>query len=404
MRLVLSACISLGFAIGIAGCGPDIEKAHTESTPKAVTPAVAPSANAPGKTGGNGQKTVSLKAGHSEKGPNPPNVGNEDPQHLQSPATQTPRAPRRRVRVTTPFLVKKCINLGNALEAPNEGDWGYRIRAKDFRIIKNAGFDSVRIPVRWSTHTAYRPPYKIDPAFMNRVAQVVDQALSADLQVVLDVHLYEPLMEHTERERPRFVAIWAQIAKRFQNAPSALSFEILNEPTLAISSGQLNSLYKQIFPVIRRTNPNRRLIIGGNSWNSVEGLSKVNFPDDVNLVATFHDYGPHEFTHQGASWIDPPMPVGRKWGGAADKAELADVLAKAHRFKMGKTMPIFVGEFGVIKTVSQAERNEWLRIRRKAHEKAGHAWCVWDYSGMFAIYDVSKERWKPGVLEALLGD
>ena len=39
------------------------------------------------------------------------------------------------------------INLGNALEAPNEGDWGMVIQDDYFRHIKEAGFDTTGVPI-----------------------------------------------------------------------------------------------------------------------------------------------------------------------------------------------------------------------------------------------------------------
>jgi len=48
--------------------------------------------------------------------------------------------------------------MGNALEADNEGDWGYKIQARHFQYIKQAGFDTVRIPIKWDAHTQTRPP------------------------------------------------------------------------------------------------------------------------------------------------------------------------------------------------------------------------------------------------------
>src|SRR5574342_296855 len=50
------------------------------------------------------------------------------------------------------------MNLGNALEAPNEGDWGVTLKSEYFELIKNAGFNSVRLPIRWSTHVSANPP------------------------------------------------------------------------------------------------------------------------------------------------------------------------------------------------------------------------------------------------------
>ncbi|HEY2148312.1 MAG TPA: cellulase family glycosylhydrolase, partial [Pirellulales bacterium] len=77
------------------------------------------------------------------------------------------------------------INLGNALEAPHEGDWGVKLKESYFESIASAGFNSVRIPVRLSAHAAQSPPYAIDEKFFDRVDWAVDQALKRKLSVVL---------------------------------------------------------------------------------------------------------------------------------------------------------------------------------------------------------------------------
>ena len=46
------------------------------------------------------------------------------------------------------------INLGNALEAPQEGEWGIVIQEYFFDKIKDVGFKAVRIPIRWSAPMA----------------------------------------------------------------------------------------------------------------------------------------------------------------------------------------------------------------------------------------------------------
>ena len=62
-----------------------------------------------------------------------------------------------------PFIqnkkIAKTINLGNALDAPNEGEWGVTLEAEYFQIIKSAGFSGVRLPARWSNHTQANSPF-----------------------------------------------------------------------------------------------------------------------------------------------------------------------------------------------------------------------------------------------------
>lgn len=69
--------------------------------------------------------------------------------------------------VTDYFPVKNCINLSNALDAPDEGDYGYSIRQRDLVAISQAGFDTIRLTVRWDTHAGTSAPYTIDASWLN---------------------------------------------------------------------------------------------------------------------------------------------------------------------------------------------------------------------------------------------
>ena len=68
------------------------------------------------------------------------------------PPTTTPEptsTPSRSVNLN------RGINFGNMLEAPNEGDWGLRVQEKYFDLVKEAGFDFVRLQVRWNSHAGF---------------------------------------------------------------------------------------------------------------------------------------------------------------------------------------------------------------------------------------------------------
>jgi aryl-phospho-beta-D-glucosidase BglC (GH1 family) len=87
----------------------------------------------------------------------------------------------------------RCKNIGGALEAPNEGDWGYVVRDDDLKLIADAGFSVIRLPVKWSAHTDYRAPYKIEPTLLARVDHIIKKANEYGLTVVLDMHHYDEL-------------------------------------------------------------------------------------------------------------------------------------------------------------------------------------------------------------------
>src|SRR5512147_2549931 len=100
----------------------------------------------------------------------------------------------------TAVPLQRGINLGNMLEAPKEGDWGLYVHENYFDLIKEAGFDFVRLPVRWFAHTeriGYDDGdrgYKIKPTFFARVDEIVSWALERNLKIIIDLHHYDELM------------------------------------------------------------------------------------------------------------------------------------------------------------------------------------------------------------------
>src|SRR5690349_10139861 len=116
------------------------------------------------------------------------------------------------------------VNLGNALEAPKEGDWGVVLQESDCQPINAAGFTAVRVPIRWSAHAAQNEPYAIDPVFFNRVDWVIKQSFSRGLAVVINMHNYDELIQALDTHTPRFVAMWQQIAAHYKDYPADLYY------------------------------------------------------------------------------------------------------------------------------------------------------------------------------------
>jgi aryl-phospho-beta-D-glucosidase BglC (GH1 family) len=112
--------------------------------------------------------------------------------------------------------MRRGINMGNTLEPPYEGDWAPKAREYYFDMYRDAGFDVVRVPVRWDEHTSYSSPYTIQESWMDRVEQIVDWALERDLYVVINAHHEDWIKENYEDKnlRDRFDSIWSQVATR----------------------------------------------------------------------------------------------------------------------------------------------------------------------------------------------
>jgi endoglucanase len=339
----------------------------------------------------------------------------------------------------TPIL-KRGMNFGDAMDAPNEGDWGWMLSAGDFKTVHDAGFDHVRVPMRISSHAEARAPFRIQGKFLKRIDWVIDQALSNDLAVIIDMHHYVPMMAAPKVHGDRLVGLWRQIALRYRGMPPAVVYEILNEPTDKLTADIWNPILARAIAEIRAIDPDRTLIVEGAHWASAKDLrDTLQVPaGDKNLVASFHMYAPMFFTHQGFSWMPshydtrgvtfpgpPPQPV--------TPSSAANQFPESHEFftrynsepaatnpggpaaiieqmEMAKTfadrtgLRIYLGEFGAGVNADVASRARWTRTARDEAEKRGFGWGYWDFCRNFAAYAQLgfTGRWIPEIRAALV--
>lgn len=297
------------------------------------------------------------------------------------------------------------VNLGNALESPNfEGEWGVVIEDEFFEIIRDGGFRSVRLPVRWETRAESSPPWTIEPVFLDRIDELVDLALAADLAIIIDFHHFEDLYSDPVGNTDRFVAIWRQIAEHFASAPPEVFFELQNEPHGDLTTEVWNDIIPPVLAAVRDTNPNRMVIVGGGSWNSAWELGDLELPDDPNLIGTFHMYEPFEFTHQGAEWVDGANAwLGTAWSGTAeDKNGIIELMELAATWSQQTGIPVLMGEFGSYEKADMESRVRFTEFARVEAEKRGFAWAYWEFGAGFGIYDRDVEEWRSGLLSALV--
>ena len=78
------------------------------------------------------------------------------------------------------------------------------------------------------------PNYTINPAWMDRVQQVVDWSLEEGLYVMINVHhdswmWVSKMPTDHDAVLAQFNAIWTQVADRFKNHSDKLMFESINE-------------------------------------------------------------------------------------------------------------------------------------------------------------------------------
>lgn len=301
-------------------------------------------------------------------------------------------------------LLGRGINLGNALEAPSEGAWGVTLKPEYFQATKDAGFNSVRIPINWAAHAQQVPPYTIDPGFFARIDWAIDQVLSRDLLAVIDLHHFAAMDEDPSNNKPKLLTLWKQIAERYHDRSQKLSFELFNEPQANFTDPLWNEALSELLQVVRHSNPTRTVIVGPAYWNSGDHLSMLHLSQtEQHLIVTFHYYKPMHFTHQGQSWAPESMAwKGTTWGSTQEHAELHENFKNVADWASQQQRPIYLGEFGSSEQAAETARVLWTRAVVNEAQRYDFSWAYWQFSSNFGIYNTTTSAWNQPILDALL--
>ncbi len=279
-----------------------------------------------------------------------------------------------------------------------------RFTDRHFKLIRAAGFDSVRINLHVLDRLDGRDGYKIPAAWLATLDGAVKGALANSLAVVLDLHDYNNVAADPDKAKPRILAYWNQVAAHFKDAPDSVMFEILNEPNGKLSAPLWNSWIPEILAVVRRSNPSRTLVIGPDFWNGIEALPGLKLPeDDRNIIVTVHYYHPMPFTHQGADWTPEYVKLsGIVWGSDKEKAQVTAELGQAQKWAAEHKRPILLGEFGAYDKAPMGSRVAWTSFVARTAESLGWAWSYWQFDSDFILYDIDKDAWVKPILGALI--
>ena len=290
-------------------------------------------------------------------------------------------------------------NLGNTLDS-NSGDvdnmwieafskrtpsdyetaWGQPVATRALiHMFKEAGFNSIRVPVTWYPHMgtvsvtvsdnkghwnmSTWTGYDVDPAWMARVKEVVGYVLDEGMYCILNVHhdtgtattgwlradrkVYDSVKE-------RYCALWKQIATEFEPYGQKLVFESFNE--MLDAKGTWNSstaeahevinLYNADFvATVRSTggnNAHRNLILNTYGASCTpEALAAFKLPEDPaenHLLAEVHSYAPYHFAFE----TDTPKTV----FDASCESEVRSIIENINTYLVSRGVPCVLGEFG----------------------------------------------------------
>ena len=283
-------------------------------------------------------------------------------------------------------LMGNGINLGNSLECyahwtgMTSGDFSlatietmYGMPVTTAEIVesmKNAGFDTLRIPISW-TNAMFNyesGDYTIDEAYLDRVEEIINYALDEDMYVIINDHwdggwwamFGSSDMATRTKAMEMYTSMWTTIATRYEEYSDHLIFEGGNEElgnrlndeyngatgifTLDELYVKVNSINQAFVDTVRATggnNADRFLLIPGfNADIDYTVDSRFVMPTDTatgKLLLSVHYYDPWDYC--GSTAVSA-------WGSEANLTEMNDQFAKLTKFTEAG-VGVVVGEYAV---------------------------------------------------------
>lgn len=280
-------------------------------------------------------------------------------------------------------------NLGNSMDAHENGVSGETLwhdqaaTQATFDAVKKAGFSSVRIPVTWLGHVGPAPEYKIDDAWLNRVAEIAGYAKNAGLKAIVNIHhdghadqgksdehawldvaaaANDSLVNDTIKQR--LTAMWTQIANKFKEEGDWLIFEALNE----IHDGNwgnggnqtdggkqyqvLNEWNQTCVDAIRATggeNGNRYIGVPGYVTRPDLTIEHLVIPQDKTpnrIMIAVHSYDPWDYAGSGkySEWGH----TGKDIVPGTSEETYTGMLDALYDKYVKNGIPVYFGEFGCV--------------------------------------------------------
>ena len=290
------------------------------------------------------------------------------------------------------FLIKG-IAFGNNVWANPAAPPKTHHTEESYKELSEIGFNSVRFYLNYGLFENDGAPYKYRQEGWDWLGWNIETAKKHDIRLVLNMHYPQGGFQSngngmalwTDGEnKKRLAALWTEIAKRYKNEPAIAAFDLLNEPVVPQKAAieetfaQWQDLAQGIAYSIRTVNTNhmimaerlnayKNLETGVSNWdNNMNGDMNFFLIDDINVTYEFHVYDPFVFTHQNASWVESSRGVFSVYPdetNGLDKDYLEKCFTKYLQFGKSNNVPVYLGEFGVIRYGFEENRGggRWIK-------------------------------------------
>ena len=296
-------------------------------------------------------------------------------------------------------------NLGNALESSGgETNWGNpKTTQAMIKAVADAGFNAIRIPVRWTEQLSDAQNMVVKDTWLARVKEVVDWALAENMYVIINTHHEawldrNPFYSKQQENNQKLHALWTCIATYFRDYGEKLIFAGTNETTVDWSAPNteqqtVQNSYNQTFvDAVRDTggkNYYRNLVVQTFACSPYFGLNGLTIPTDKveeRLSVEFHYYDPYEYCGSCTYyyWGEAYKDKGRILTSSTEST-ITNLFDRITNSRTKKGLGVVMGEYGVSNHYTsddmqtQKENMQYyLKCVTGEARKHGFAAFVWD--------------------------
>ncbi len=251
------------------------------------------------------------------------------------------------------------------------------ITAADLQIIKNAGFNAVRVPVWWGNfypiNNVSNSSWRSD-AF-TELDWLVNQCSSLGIYVIIDMHGLVGSQSNSDdtgqqnlnqywsngNDQGNSAYMWWQIANHYKGNGTVAGYDLINEPIGAPSNSAVISAFSSLYNSVRSADPNHIVIMEGTwgSWNW-SMLPNPSSQGWTNVIYEMHEYqynASQQQVEQGST------------------NQVNDFYNHA-----SYNVPGYIGEFNDMYNSSSV----W-NYSVDAYNAAGLSWTMWSYKSTNAL-------------------
>lgn len=207
------------------------------------------------------------------------------------------KAPNKEVSAIKPWDYAKKLGRGVDVDWSKTKDGRKYYNEKAVKDFKKAGVSHVRI----------RIADKADETLLKGLDEQIKDCIENGIIPVIAYQADEFKNNPNEKNIKEVIDWWTTVAQRYQDYSPLLSFDLLIEATDALNDKpeKLNEIYERLVTEIRKTNPERIIMISPRLRSDSQYLSELKIPTKHNgyLMAEWHFYaaGPSK-TNERKLW------------------------------------------------------------------------------------------------------